>query len=134
MSKIKFRVFCGVPFGIEIGMHDVSEINFEEETVSFYAIDPHDEESVSFCYPFSDVEIMQSSPFIDMHGNIIYDGDIVTSNGNIKIVAKDAINGGFSININELVYEDLTFEIAELVEVIGNIHQDKELLDGDKNE
>ena len=136
MNNLKFRVWdkklqiTGI----------VSNIDLEYEEVTFY-ID--DEEELETCQPFEDVEIMQSTGLKDKNGKEIFEGDIVNyefcdfrpnvasyeTGGKYITGYKKAVlweNGKFICNDYDL------FHICEDIEVIGNIYENKELLENDR--
>nr|DAK67154.1 MAG TPA: YopX protein [Caudoviricetes sp.] len=139
MNNLKFRVWDKK---IQI-LGTVSNIDFEYEEVTFY-ID--DEEELETCQPFEDVELMQSTGFHDKNGVEIFEGDVLNcgylftgspfeeedeyeeEKGVVKF-----LNCGFNIefkNCNAL-FIDIMLNYED-IEVIGNIHENKELLENDR--
>ena len=135
MNNLKFRAWDKKlqKFGT------VSNIDLEFEEVTFYT---DDEEGLEICQPFEDVEIMQSTGLKDKNGKEIFEGDIVNcgylftgspfeeedeyeeEKGVVKF-----LNCGFNIefkNCNAL-FIDIMLN-CEDVEVIGNIYENKELI------
>jgi len=90
-----------------------------------------------YSHDFDDVNLMQSTGLFDEYGKEIFDGDILhtTDNELAKVFWNDDLAGWFV---------DFIYEIAELSEVadiqssrsicniIGNIYENPELLEGEK--
>ena len=135
MNNLKFRAWDKKlqKFGT------VSNIDLEFEEVTFYT---DDEEGLEICQPFEDVEIMQSTGLFDKNGVEIFDGDIVNyefcdfrpnvasyeTGGKYVTGYKKAVlwkNGKFICNDYDLLH------ICEDIEVIGNIYENKELIENE---
>jgi len=59
----------------------------------------------------------------------IYDGDILRfSNGNIGKVFLSNLRAGFDVAFNGAIPEELDAGLADRSEVLGNIHENKELI------
>lgn len=134
MNNFKFRVWDKK---LQI-LETVSNIDLEFEEVTFYIDDDKDLET---CRQFEDVEIMQSTGLLDKNGKEIFEGDIVSGEfyfagvgyfdtGERDVVVKD----------KPILWEDGKFvccgfdlsEMNENIEVIGNIYENKELLENDR--
>ena len=113
----------------------VSNIDLEFEEVTFY-ID--DEEELETCQSFEDVEIMQSTGLFDKDGVEIFEGDILTDEGNFE-------NDYWDYATIEFDKTDYTYyihwkreEVCENITdcykytVTGNIYENKELLENDR--
>ena len=144
MNNLKFRVWDKK---LQIS-GTVSNIDFEYEEVTFY-ID--DEEELETCQPFEDVEIMQSTGLFDKNGVEIFEGDIVEFpelydfydfEEGVTVNVASVVKKGSYITLDNFVYEDgiteteldnheCTFDDLDFknFEVIGNIYEDKELLE-----
>lgn len=127
MNNLKFRAWDKK---LQI-LGTVSNIDFEFEEVTFY-ID--DEEELDTCQPFEDIELMQSTGLFDKYGVEIYEGDILTDEGNFE-------NDYWDYATIEFDKTDYTYyihwkreEVCENITdcykytVTGNIYENKELL------
>ncbi|MBF1053691.1 MAG: hypothetical protein HXL14_02285 [Parvimonas sp.] len=150
MNNLRFRVWDKKlqKFGT------VSNIDLEFEEVTFYT---DDEEGLEICQPFEDVEIMQSTGLFDKNGKEIFIGDIVkfpdlygfydfeggltsvdglnvasvVKKGNCITLDNFAGKDGFTereLENYECTFDDLDFKNFE---VIGNIYENKELLENE---
>ena len=87
----------------------------------------------SFFMKFSDVEIMQSTGLFDKNGKEIYEGDVVTGVflENHEVVWRE-IRGCWLIQpLRTIGFIDLA-KFNRKLEVIGNIYENKELLENDR--
>ena len=131
MNNLKFRVWDKK---LQI-TGTVSNIDFEYEEVTFY-ID--DEEELETCQPFEDVELMQSTGLFDKNGKEIFEKDIVQYlDGEYSFIGVVEISA-FGIfakdkydNYNFEDFADENTKKADVV-VIGNIYENKELLENDR--
>lgn len=133
MNNLKFRVWDKK---LQI-TGTVSNIDFEYEEVTFY-ID--DEEELETCQPFEDVVLMQSTGLYDKNGVEIFEGDIVKGEfyfagvGYFDTGERDVI-----VKDKPVLWEDGKFvccgfdlsKMNEEVEIIGNIYEDKELIENE---
>ena len=80
----------------------------------------------SYYFP-EEVELMQSTGLKDKNGKLIYEGDVVKQNNTIYSV--NWLNGTFCFK-DTLNGENYTVEfvVPEKQEVIGNMYENKELL------
>lgn len=138
MNNFKFRVWDKK---LQI-IGTVSNIDLEFEEVTFY-ID--DEEELETCQPFEDVEIMQSTGFHDKNGVEIFEGDIINSGYLFKgspfeeedyytedIGAVKIVNCGAVVKVNgDFEYLVDILNNCEDFEIIGNIYENKELLENE---
>ena len=127
MNNLKFRVWDKK---LQI-TGTVSNIDLEYEEVTFY-ID--DEEELETCQSFEDVVLMQSTGLFDKSGIEIFEGDILTDEGNFE-------NDYWDYATIEFDKTDYTYyihwkgeEVCENITdcykytVTGNIYENKELL------
>ncbi|UBH07864.1 YopX family protein [Macrococcus armenti] len=82
---------------------------------------------------FNDVVLMQSTGLKDKNGKEIYEGDIVKHRRYIYEVKYDTFRGGWYPFATDDGCGCCSDEVAdaEISEVIGNIHEHPELLEGD---
>ena len=107
----------------------VEIINFHEKTVEVYFND--DADYVPF--DFDEVEFIENTGLKDKNGRYIYEGDIVTVNGTWNCIIKykqsscalvlKSIDSRWSTG-----YFSNYDDVEKMLEVIGNIYEDKELV------
>ena len=90
-------------------------------------------------YDFEDIELMQSTGLKDKNGKEIFEGDIITNGMDVVDVRNHEtlgfytlVNGrevffGHGTSIEE--FEENIEGFTEIAEIIGNIYENKELLD-----
>lgn len=79
--------------------------------------------------PIRDVELMQYTGLKDKNGREIYKGDIILlPNGNLGEIFWGNFYAGFEISFNGAFPEELDVRLAGSSEIIGNIYENKELL------
>ena len=111
-------------------MIDVDEMHFKNGELDFIG------NGITWMYKKSDIVLMQSTGFKDKNGKEIFEGDIVDSeNGILSGVVEFRPDLGMWTN-SLLRYNN--FErlccIANSREIIGNIWENGELLDGENTE
>ena len=110
----------------------VEVINYHEKTVEVYFNDNAD----NVPYNFDEVEFIYGTGFIDKNGKEIESGDILkTEFEDVFSIKFNNVSGFCAIKEDIrywLVEEDLEYELRETLsktEVIGNIYENKELLE-----
>ncbi|ARM68496.1 YopX family protein [Staphylococcus haemolyticus] len=130
--KFKFRVWDKE----ERAMLDVHGINFDAHGI--WTNELIDDESDGNFIFLDDVELMQSTGLIDKNGVEIYEGDIVALkypyDKRIKtkgIIVWDSYKPCFGISMIETTerYELYRITARNYLTVIGNVHQNSELLE-----
>ena len=109
-------------------MVNVATIDFLEKEVKSHA---------NVMYSFDEIELMQSTGLVDENGKEVFEGDVLlTYDDELAKVYWDDVLAGWFV--------DFIYEIAELSEVadiqssrsicniIGNIYENPELLEGEK--
>ena len=128
MREIKFRAWLKE----EKIMIDVSEIDFRGEEVSEF-----DESDVFYeGYGYDYAELMQYTGLKDKNGKEIYEGDIVKWWGYEAQFGRQ-LQTERIIYINDYIKDAykilcITEDTGQTVEVIGNIYEDKHLLEGEQ--
>lgn len=115
---------------------EVEFINFGEKTVEVYDYDYMDIEdpSIGFeCYSFDEVEFIENTGMKDKNGNYIYEGDIVRVKGTWDcIIQYKQSSCAFVLKSIDSRWSTGYFsncdDIEEMLEVIGNIYENKELM------
>ena len=84
-------------------------------------------------YPFDEVEFMENTGLMDKNGKYIYEGDIVTVNGTWDCIIKYKQSScAFVLKSIDSRWSTGYFsnydDIEEMLEVIGNIYENEELL------
>ena len=139
MREIKFRAFLrsdqrlpnGITLGYEKyprGIYEVMDLNFASEIVTLWS----EKEQTSFEVSFRKVKIMQYTGLKDKNDKKIYEGGIVCFNtlynehyiGEVRYFEDSA---SFFIIVKGHCRECLDDVYA--LEVLGNIYENKELLD-----
>ena len=110
----------------------VEVIDYHEKTVEVYFNDNGD----NVPYNFDEVEFIYGTGFIDKNGKEIESGDILkTEFEDVFSIKFNNVSGFCAIKEDIrywLVEEDLEYELRETLlktEVIGNIYENKELLE-----
>lgn len=119
MREIKFRAWHKE----QKRWLDISKLNFDLKCVEVWREEYLDYE---FAY-FDQIELMQYTGFKDKNGKEIYEGDILRYEGidDENYDVRFSNYSGCWMGCNEL-YADVNRSFA--VEIIGNIHENKEIL------
>lgn len=111
----------------------VEVINYHEKIVEVYFNDNAD----NVPYKFNEVEFIYGTGFIDKNGKEIEHGDILkTEFEDVFSIKFNNVYGFYAIKDDVRRYfaeEDLEYELRETLsktEVIGNIYENKDLLEG----
>lgn len=97
----------------------------------------------SDCFDFEDVIFTQSTGLFDRNGQEIFEGDIVTDGDVISDIKYHQTLGfymigkyGFSVPFGQGVdveyFEEFAVHVSKTFEVIGNIYENQELLEGEE--
>ena len=124
--------------GIEL---EAATINFLDRKVEIYnEYNKFLEDGLSWfeSYSFDEVEFIENTGFKDMNGNDIFVGDIIKHHnsclrdrGKNFLVEKTDFDKRYTFSNLDEYYYDLDEEEAEFVEVIGNIYENKELVENE---
>lgn len=121
--------------GIISKLHHVTGLYFDSKVAQYI-----DEVGKLRCIKFENAILMQSTSLKDKNGKEIFEGDIVTDGEFIRIVRYHQTLGFYMLDEegNERFFSDSAtledFEedakvVSEILEVIGNIYENSELLE-----
>ena len=109
---------------------EVKLIDFDNEEIEAY-----DEDKAIYGYfNFFEVEFIENTGLKDKNGNYIYEGDIVTVNGTWDcIIEYNQSSCAFVLKSIDSRWSTGYFsnydDIEEMLEVIGNVYENKELVE-----
>ena len=122
--------------------NDLKGIDFENETVvlrKLYYEDGFPVETEVFEIEIGNAILMQSTGLKDKNGKEIFEGDIITNGQNVMCMKRHNTLGFYVEEKGEVEFiadsavledfEEDAKEIADSLEIIGNIYENKELLD-----
>ena len=114
-------------------VREVEMIDFYNKQVLVYVIGvrPRGETAI---YSFDEVEFMENTGLKDKNGKYIYEGDIVTVNGTWNcIIEYKQSSCAFVLKSIDSRWSTGYFsnydDIEEMLEIIGNIYENKELVE-----
>lgn len=124
---------------------DILAIDYENEeivTQQIYFENGLPDDRDIYCYNTDEIELMQSTGLKDKNGKEIFEGDIIT-NGKDVMFMKRHNTLGFYVEQKGKVefiadgaileeFEEDAKEIADSLEIIGNIYENPELLEEKK--
>lgn len=104
-------------------VYDVDYVSFDDK---YYGVT----EKNGLCneYNFDDVVLMENTGYKDKNGKYIYESDIVKNDVGIYTIRRSLAYKVFSL-CNGSCYVILDEDICKEIEVIGNIFENKELLE-----
>ena len=112
---------------------ELESIRFDTKVIEVY-----DESCNTYRYlDFEDVEFMENTGLKDKNGRYIYEGDIVTVNGTWNcIIEYNQSSCAFVLKSIDSRWSTGYFgnydDIEEMLEVIGNVYENEELVEIDK--
>lgn len=124
---------------------DILDIDYENKemvTQQVYFENGLPDDRDIYCYDFDEIELMQSTGLFDKNGKEIFEGDII-ANGPDVMCMKRHNTLGFYVEKKGKVefiadcavleeFEEDAKEIADSLEIIGNIYENPELLEEEK--
>ena len=112
-------------------MFDVESINFKDRSLNMW----NSEMYTLSTFSLDDVVLMQYTELHDKNGKEIYEGDIIKVDYNVQIyifeVKYNKKEACFRMYYEDLSFMDFDIDDEGLYEVIGNIYDNPELLEGE---
>lgn len=136
MKNIKYKAWV---YNLDLGKHilqDVLQMDFSVNNGSFCVAytrafrqsDPFNLAMDS--YDYNEVELLEFTGQYDVEGKEIYRGYILQfSNGNLGEVIRSHLRAGFDVAFANAMPEELDHNLASRGKVVGNIYENKELLE-----
>lgn len=111
--------------------YEVAEIDFTDSTITVWGCGNKNCGLCDDTYKIEDVEIMQYTGLKDKNGVEIYEGDIIRDIDFIGRYYGDAYEVVYNLDIHHpaLMHTISGYETNDEVEVLGNIHENPELLE-----
>lgn len=112
-------------------VYDTQVIDYKHKMVIFF----DSETQCTYTRLFDEVEFIENTGFKDKYDDYVYVGDIIKHHnsclrdrGKNFLVEKHDFDKRYTFSNLDEYYYDLDEEEVELIEVIGNIYENKELL------
>ena len=125
-----------------IATDDLVNISFEDEEIcvqTLYFEEGLISERDLDYYEFDEVELMQSTGLFGKNGKEVFEGDIITNGQNVMCMKRHNTLGFYVEEKGEVEFiadcavledfEEDAKEIADRLEIIGNIYENKNLLE-----
>lgn len=120
-------------------MCDVTNISFDSKFVDICQ-QGDTERCTEMSVEFDEIKLMHSTGLIDMNNREIFEGDIISDGHTSRDIRHHQTLGFYTIDGNGVegffgdtasleVFEEVSKYMSENIEIIGNIYENKELLD-----
>ena len=117
---------------------DVTNISFDSNFVDICQ-QGDTERYTEMSVEFDEIELMQSTGLRDMNNQEIFEGDIITNGQNVMCMKRHSTLGFYAEEKGEVEFiadsavleefEEDAKEIADRLEIIGNIYENKDILE-----
>lgn len=126
-----------------VATDDLVNISFEDEEICvqtlYFEEGLMSERDLDY-YEFDEIELMQSTSLRDMNNREIFEGDIISDGHTSRDIRHHQTLGFYTIDGNGVEeffgdtasledFEETSKYMSENIEIIGNIYENKELLD-----